>query len=131
MSRLRHLIRRDDGTAAIEFALIGLLLIVVSVGTIEVGRALFLFNELAHAADRAARLILIDPTITDGDLGTAVRDTDLLTGLSPAVLAVSTGSVTDDGISFRTVRLEYPFTPMVSGLTISSLTMATVRRVPI
>lgn len=131
MSRLRHLLRRDDGTAAIEFALIGLLLIVVSIGTIEIGRALFLFNELAHAADRAARLILIDPTISDGDLTDRVQDEDLLTGLSAADLNVLPGTVQDNGISFRTVRLEYPFTPMVSGLTLGSVTMATVRRVPI
>ena len=130
MSRLGHLLRREDGTAAIEFGIIGLLLIVVSVGTIEIGRALFLFNELAHAADRAARLILIDPKIPDEDLRDQVRDEDLLTGLSPAVLAVIPGEVQDSGISFRTVRLEYLFTPMVSGLTIGSFTISTDRRVP-
>ena len=128
---MSRLIRREDGTAAIEFALIGLLLIVVSIGTIEVGRALFLFNELAHAADRAARLILINPTISDGDLMDQVRDEDLLTGLSPADLEVIPGEVADSGISFRTVTLEYSFTPMLSGLTLRSVTMTTVRRVPI
>lgn len=131
MSRLpRGLIRREDGAAAIEFAIIGLLLIVVSIGTIEIGRALFLFNELAHAADRAARLILINPTISDEDLRNQVRDEELLTGLSPADLAVIPGEVLDSGISFRTVRLAYPFTPMVSGLTIGSFTISTDRRVP-
>ena len=134
MSRLRHLIRRDDGAAAIEFALIGLLLIVVSVGTIVVGRALFLYNELAHAADRAARLILLGRT--DAEVESGTKQPDLLVSLAPDILDVDPGQMTitdDDGkvIAFRTVRLTYRFTPMVSGLTIGSVTMATVRRVPI
>ena len=128
--RLRRFIRREDGTAAIEFAFIGLLLIGVIVGTVEVGRALFLFNELAHAADRAARAILITPTISGSDLETQVRNADFLTGLAPALLTVTPGEVVDNGITFRTVRLAYPFTPIVSGFTIGSFTMTTDRRVP-
>lgn len=130
MSRVRRLMGREDGAAAVEFALIGMLLIVVTIGTIEIGRALFLFNELAHAADRAARVILITPDIPNADLAEQVRDEDLLTGLSPGLLSVIPGEVEDGGISFRTVRLSYPFTPMVSGLTIGSFTISTDRRVP-
>ena len=133
MSRLRDLARREEGVAAIEFAIIGLLLIVVSIGTIEIGRALFLYNELAHAADRAARLILITPDIGDDDLAAQVRE-NFLTGLAPEDLDVIPGNVVDSDsgipIAFRTVRLAYPFTPMVTGLTLGSFTMTTDRRVP-
>lgn len=130
MRRVQSLLRRENGAAAVEFALIGMLLILVSIGTIEIGRALFIFNELAHAADRAARAILIDPDISDADLAEQVRDEDLLTGLTPDLVTVTPGAVVDSGITFRTVRLAYPFTPMVSGLTIGSFTMTTDRRVP-
>lgn len=130
MSPVRRLFRREDGTAAIEFALIGLLLILVSVGTIEVGRALFLYNELAHAADRAARLVMIQPADASvEDLQNKWEEEQkrfpvaLPSDLSPTFGPASGG--------FREVTLEYPFTPMVSGLTIRSLTMTTVRRVPI
>ena len=129
MSPARRLFRREDGTAAIEFALIGMLLIGVSVGTIEIGRALFLYNELAHAADRAARLVMIAPAdASDEDLQSKWEEEQerfpvaLPSDLSPTFGPVSGG--------FREVTLTYPFTPMVSGLTIGSLTMTTVRRVP-
>ena len=127
MSPVRRLFRREDGTAAIEFALIGMLLIGVSVGTIEIGRALFLYNELAHAADRAARLLLINPDILLSDLRDQVRDDELLTGLSALDLDVEE---IDSGSSFRTVELSYEFTPMISGLTIGPLTLSADRRVP-
>lgn len=130
MKRARSLLSREGGAAAIEFALIGMLLIVVSIGTIEGGRALFIFNELAHAADRAARAIMIDPGISASDLADQVRDENLLTGLAPDLVTVTPGAVVDSGITFRTVRLAYPFTPMVSGLTLGSFTMTTDRRVP-
>ena len=130
MRRARFFLRREGGAAAVEFALIGMLLILVSIGTIEIGRALFIFNELAHAADRAARAILIDPDISGSDLEAKVRDEDLLTGLTPGLVNVTPGIVEDNGITFRTVRLTYQFTPMVTGLTIGSFTMTTDRRVP-
>ena len=131
MSRLRRLVRREDGAAAVEFALIGLLLITVSVGTIEVGRALFLFNELAHVADRAERLILIAPPsgISDTELVSQVKE-EFLVGLSPDLLDVKPDKTTIDGISFRTLVIEYPFTFLIPGLTDSSLTLKTERRVP-
>ena len=130
MKRVRGLCKREDGTAAIEFAIIGLLLIVVSVGTIEVGRALFFYNELAHAADRAARLVMIQPAdATDEELQSKWDEEQehfpvgLPSELNPTFGPVSGG--------FREVTLEYPFTPMLSGLTLTSVTLSTVRRVPV
>ena len=129
MSRLRRLVRREDGAAAVEFALIGLLLITVSVGTIEVGRALWLYNELAHAADRAARLVMIQPAnATDEELQSKWEKERFPVGL-PSDLEPNFGGAPSGG--FREVTLEYPFTPMLSGLTLTSVTLSTVRRVPV
>lgn len=128
MTRLLHFFRCQKGAAAIEFAIVGLVLIIGTVGTIEVGRALFMFNELAHAADRAARVVMLNFEVAESDLTDVVRDGDLLTALVPAdVLVGSALPVT--GAKFRVVKLTYPFTPMVSDLTIGSVTLTATRRV--
>lgn len=75
--RLSGLIRCPSGAAAIEFAMVGLLLVCLLLATIEFGRALFLYNQMARAADIATRHVLLDPPETSSDLErleTAIRD---------------------------------------------------------
>ncbi|MRX51763.1 hypothetical protein GI374_15285 [Paracoccus sp. S-4012] len=66
--QLRWLVRCASGAAAIEFAMIGLLVISLILGIFELGRAMFLRNQLAFAADVAARRVLLDPSAASGDL---------------------------------------------------------------
>lgn len=128
MTVVQRLICCNKGTAAVEFAFIGLALILGTIGTIEVGRALFMSNELAHAADRAARAVMLNFDIAESVLTDAVRDEDLLTGLVPANLQVAS-TVTASNARFRNVELTYQFTPMVSNLTIGSVTLTATRMV--
>lgn len=128
MNPARDLLRCEKGAAAVEFAFIAMLLILGTVGMIEVGRALFMANELAHAADRAARAVMLKFDIPESDLTVAVQDERFLTGLVPeSVNVVSPIPVTGD--VFRFVELSYDFTPMISDLTIGSVTLTADRRV--
>lgn len=128
MTQARRLAHCEKGTAAIEFAFIGMLLILGTVGLIEVGRALFMINELAHAADRAARVVMLKFNVLESDLTAAVRDDAFLTGLVPeSVSVVSPLPATGD--VFRFVELSYDFTPMISDFTIGSVTLTADRRV--
>lgn len=47
--------QREQGQAIIEFAVIGLILLALTVGLVDVGRAFYQYNELASAAVDAAR----------------------------------------------------------------------------
>lgn len=128
MSPARDMLHCERGAAAVEFAFIAMLLILGTVGMIEVGRALFMMNELAHAADRAARVVMLKFDIPESELEEAVRDEDFLTGLVPE----SVGVVSDPpatGDRFRIVKLSYDFTPMISDFTIGSVTLTADRRV--
>lgn len=116
----------ERGTAAIEFGVVAILLIGVTIGIIEVGRALFMTNELGHAADRAARAVMLQFDITEADLTEVVRDERFLTGLVPENVIVE---IDAGGPAFRRVQLSYPFTPMVSGLTLDAVTLSADRRV--
>ena len=134
MSPARDILRCEKGAAAVEFAFIAMLLILGTVGTIEVGRALFMMNELAYAADRAARTVMLDFEISGDDLTKAVQDQDqdgkFLTGLVPEnVLVDVTPDPPATGDTFRVVKLSYPFTPMISDFTIESVTLTADRRV--
>lgn len=67
-AQLHRLAGCASGAAATEFALVGLLLVSLLFGIFEFGRALFLRNQLALAADIATRQILLDPPETGSDL---------------------------------------------------------------
>lgn len=126
MNARQRFLRCQRGAAAVEFALIALLLILGTIGLIEIGRALFMTNELAYAADRAARIVMLQFDISEADLTLAVQDEDLLTALVPENIVVASDT---SGTSFRAVQLSYPFTPIVAGLTLFSVTLTADRQV--
>ena len=53
--------RFEQGITTVEFAIIGLLLMIVVFGVIEFGRALFVMNMLTEASRRGARMAAVCP----------------------------------------------------------------------
>ena len=47
--------RRNTGVATVEFAIVGMLALVLLIGVLEVGRAVFTQNALEESTRRAAR----------------------------------------------------------------------------
>ncbi|WP_342236293.1 TadE/TadG family type IV pilus assembly protein [Inquilinus sp. OTU3971] len=123
-----RLLRNQTGAAAVEFAIIGMALIVLMLGLIEVGRGLYLRNALAQAVDVGARNALVHADMTDTALEDQVRAA--FTGSEPDLLQVTVGTETVDGITFRTVALSYPLTLLVPGLAGTSTTLGMTRRIP-
>jgi TadE-like protein len=62
-TRLR---RRTRGQSLTEFALILPLLILLLMGILDFGRAIFAFNTLSNAAREGARVAIVDQTVTSG-----------------------------------------------------------------
>lgn len=52
---------RQQGTTTVEFAIVGLLAVIVLFGCIEYGRGLFVMNALTESTRRAARLAAVCP----------------------------------------------------------------------
>jgi Flp pilus assembly protein TadG len=125
---LARLARCNGGAAAVEFAIIVWALIFVCLGVIEFGRGLHVRNEMSFAADFAARKILTDPLVSDSDLTKAVDDAFL--GLKKELLEVSFGAETTNGVAFRTMLIQYPFSLLIPGLQ-DAITLTVSRRVPI
>ena len=84
---------RQAGAAAVEFALVVVVLLVLLLGIIELGRFLYLFNSVQEVTRRAAREAVVsctDQTTQDGIRSRAV----LGTGSTGATLPAA-GEVTD------------------------------------
>jgi TadE-like protein len=75
-------VRDDDGSAVVEFVLVGALLTIVTLSIIQLGLALLIRNTVLDAASEGARYgALADNTVGDG----VARTRDLITtALGPA-----------------------------------------------
>ncbi|MFD2346558.1 pilus assembly protein [Sinorhizobium terangae] len=133
---LRSLWRSEAGATAVEFALVCLPLLLLLLGVMEFGRVFYVRNDLSHAADIAARKVLIRQIARDAP------DSEAQTKLESAVresfhsgdssrLQVVTGKETVDGIDFRVLSIQYPFTFVLPGLGESSFNLQLSRRIPI
>ncbi len=123
----RRFRRDEDGAIALEFSIVAVAFVVVSMGVVEFGRALQVRNELSFAADYGARQIMMDPSANKSVVTAAIRAK--FAGYNPLDLDVAFADETLDGIAYRTINLSYPmqiFIPFVNG----ALMLRVERRTP-
>ena len=125
---LRNCLRCDRGVAAVEFAVIGVVLIGLTVASIEFGRALFLKHQLSTLADAASRSILLNSSVTDATLVAEAQAT--FTAGNPADLTLTLSMETVRGTTFRSLEISYPLTLLIPDLAPDSITITVERRVP-
>ncbi len=126
---LKSLRKSDSGTAAVEFALVGMVAIVTFLAVIEFGRTLYVSNAMSYAVDLAARKILTNPSATNGEVEQIVRDA---IGFGASTdLQMIFGNETVDTIPFRTLLLSYPVTLLIPNLTKTDFVVTINRRVPL
>jgi Flp pilus assembly protein TadG len=129
LSRLfKRFARDEDGSPAIEFAIVAPVFVSVCLGVISLGYAFQVRNEMAHAVDAGIRQVLLDPAITDQDLETAIKDA--FQESDPDNLTVALTDTTIDGIEYRSIALSYPFTRIVIPGLPDNMTLALSRRTP-
>lgn len=129
MSAFRHFRFCEAGSTAVEFAIISLVLMLVSLGVIEFGRGLNVRNQLSQAADYGARQILTNSLVSDSALETTVRSA-FNAGAGNA-LTVTIGAEAVNGAPYRTITLSYPFTPLIPGLSSGTINLTLARRTPV
>ncbi len=130
MNRFPAQLRRcERGAVSVEFALVGLVAIILFLGILEFGRGLYMRNGMSYAMDLGARKILTNPTITDAAVETVIRDA-IRFGTSGSLL-ITFGTTTVSGVSFRTVLIRYPVTLLIPGLTNQSFMLKVDRIVPL
>lgn len=125
---LHRLLRCQRGVAAVEFAIVGTLLMVLLVGGIDMGRTFYVKNQLSYLADQATRQVLVNPDVTDATLQTALA-ADFTAG-DASLLVVNVTPQTISGIDFRVISIDYPMALFVPFLNFSTLALNVNRRVP-
>lgn len=128
MKKLHALLHCARGTAAVEFAIIGWLLVALCIATIDFGRTYYTKNQISALADRAARKLLLNPDITDAALEAELRD-----GFSagdPAELTIQISSDTVGGTSYRVVTIGFQVSLFIPGLDSDLVSLGITRRVP-
>lgn len=123
-----RLLRCDRGAAAVEFAIISGVLIMLLVGIVDFSRTLYIKNQLSYVADRAARMVLVDPAITNTALEAALR-ADFSAG-DQTQLTVTITTDASGTPSYKVLSIDYPVTLFVPNLASSTLDLNVTRRVP-
>jgi len=131
--RLRRFLRDPFGTAALEFALIALPLILFTFGIIEIGRALFMQQQLFHATDMAARLLYIAPNTSTSALEAAILDDIFLGDLDRLEVAIGSPASVPGALHLGevTLRVTYDFHSVVPDLVIDRIRMSFERTITI
>lgn len=97
-----HMKSRQQGLTTIEFALAGALALTVLLGSVEISRALFVWNSMGEATRRAAHMAAIcpmnDAAIAQAAMLTGTTKSTVLSGFTPSMVTVTylddTGTVT-------------------------------------
>jgi len=84
--------RHTAGQAIVEFAIAGIVFFLIVFGTVDFGRAIFMYSELTNAVREGARYAQIHPTRTAGikdvvvnkSPGLGIRAADVTVSCSPA-----------------------------------------------
>ena len=126
---LSHLSRCERGAASVEFAMVGLMAIILFLGILEFGRGLYMRHEMSYAMDLGVRRILTNPTIANAAVETIIREAF---GAGPVgSLLITFGTLTVDGVEFRTILATYPVTLLIPGLANRNITLKIDRIIPL
>lgn len=132
--------RRRRGASAVEFGLVFMVFSLILAGLIEVGRGVFAFTTIAHAARQGARYAQSRGTengaYSQEQLGSAVREAtrNAAVGLNRNQVEVTTTWPTGvDRGNFVMVQVRYPFDSVAGSLLLqqSRIEIRASSRVPI
>lgn len=122
-AKLSRLIRCRRGIAAIEFAFIGPILILLMFGIVEYGRYLWVKVTIEQGVEGAARYgVFQNKLFNDGAISDWVTPTKAyaqaqLVGLENLTVTVTPNVVTIAGVGMVQVQAQYTFNPIIPGLT--------------
>lgn len=125
---VKHLWRSETGSTAVEFAFIGLVVIVLSIATLEIGRALHLSNELSFAADHGTRLVLLNPDATDTEVEAEVRSHLRLANTEGLEIITSHNSL--DAQPTRGLHISLPVELLIPASRLPGFRLTVERRIP-
>jgi Flp pilus assembly protein TadG len=106
-TRLFKFMRCRKGSVAVEFALIIPVALMILIGIVEVGRAMWVRASLQFAVEEGARYMMVHQNAPDAELSAFALDK--LVGIDPASVDLSLVRETVDGTDFVTISASFHF----------------------
>jgi Flp pilus assembly protein TadG len=106
-SRLFKFMGCRKGSVAVEFALIIPVALMIFIGIIEVGRAMWVRASLQFVAEEGARYMMVHQNASDAEL--LAFALDKLVGVNPASVDLSFDRETVDSTDFVTINATFQF----------------------
>lgn len=125
----RSRLSRTDGTTSIEFAVIALFFFALSLGAVEVGRAMWVRNSVQFAAEEAARWAVVRPTATTTQIEAELNRR--LTAIGQGAATVGVAFQTSGARSYVVVTATTPFQSVTGLVPVGPITLLGRARMPI
>ena len=129
LKRIQRGLARRDGATSLEFALVALFFFGLSLGAVEVGRAMWVRNSVQFAAEEAARWAVVRPTATAGQVQTFL--TGCLAAVGQAGAAGTVAFQTTGGRRFVLVTATSPFRTVTRVVPVGPVTLLGQARMPV
>ena len=126
---VRDLGRCTRGAAAVEFAIISMVLVTLAIGIVDFGRTLYTKNQLSFLADQATRKLLLNPNLSSTTLESELRG-DFTAGDPSSVTITITDQVVNS-TTYRLINIDFPMTLFIPNLASGTLALNVKRRVPV
>lgn len=127
----RHLTRDDRGTAAVEFAIVLPVFLAMILGIFWVGWSAHSIHSLRYALAEGARVLQLQPTITQSELQTLVRS-KIYDGRDPADVSVTlTFDPVNGGVQLAHTTATYPVSFTIPLMGTYSFTYSVSMTVPV
>jgi Flp pilus assembly protein TadG len=123
------LLRCDRGVAALEFAIVAPVLMLLLVAVMEFGRMYWVRDSVQYATEQTARWAIVNTAATDSQL--KARALAQFDDVSAGTPVVSVGHETVNGLSFLTVTITYNFQFLVDFAGVGKLPLRGESRVPL
>lgn len=130
MTLFRKSLRRDEaGAAAVEFAIVAPVAIMMILGAIECGRLMFVLNDMQASLSTAVRAWMIDPDASNSQVQTIFCERAVLVDCDETTLAITSQTV--NGQAWRVMTATTSFDSPLSHLLPLPSEVSRSRRVPI
>lgn len=129
MKRLVHRFVRDDhGAAAVEFAIVSSVFVILCMGLIDFGRNIDAKSRLAHAADAAARVLFLDKTATEAQVTARIAASFPALGYGQMTLRLADRTIGTQ--TYRRITMTLPLRFLTPGFSDRNGTVTVERLVP-
>jgi Flp pilus assembly protein TadG len=117
------------GAAAVEFAIIAPVFLVLVLGTVELGRAMWIKGSIQFAVEETSRYALVNTSASMSDLQTYAENA--LVGVDSSDVTFQAQTESADGYSFVSITGTHSFSVLVPIVPLPDVTLSAKSRVPL